>query len=675
MEKEKITLTAILLAGSCFLTYYFHEIYQTGAVFTHFFYIPIILAAWWWKRKGLSVAIFLAVFLIFSHYFLRGYAETASHYFRAIMFLVIGFVVAALSERLARARERISHLNMILQSIRKVNQLIIREKDRGRLLSGICDELIETGGYYNAWIALLDVNGRLVATVKAGLDKDFLPMVERLKRGVLTDCGTRAMKQSDVVVTEDPPSTCADCPLAHMYGGRGAITIRLEYSEKVYGLLSVSILKDYLSDEIEVALFQEVAGDIAFALHSIELEEERKRAEKALRETRGYLENLINYANAPIIVWDPDSRITRFNHAFERLSGFTADEVIGQKLHMLFPEPGRDESLSKIARTLGGEYWESVEIPIICKDGNTRLLLCNSANIYAEDGTSLLATVAQGIEITRRKQTEEALRDSEEKYRSLVESTEDSIYRLDRDCRYLFMNQRHLSRFGMPIDKVIGRAYGEFHSKERTKELLDKVKEVLETGKSLWHEYRSERDGGYFLRTLSPVKESDGRTTSITVVSKNLNELKVAEGEKEKLESQLLHAQKMEAVGTLAGGIAHDFNNLLQAIQGYSDLLLMDKNKGEPGYREIQEIRRAGQRASELTRQLLTFSRKLESKLRPVNLNHEVKQVEKLLKRTIPKMIKIELRLADKSEHHQCRSFSDRAGDDEFWSQRKGCHT
>jgi CheY-like chemotaxis protein len=103
----------------------------------------------------------------------------------------------------------------------------------------------------------------------------------------------------------------------------------------------------------------------------------------------------------------------------------------------------------------------------------------------------------------------------------------------------------------------------------------------------------------------------------------------------------------MEAVGTLAGGIAHDFNNLLQAIQGYSDLLLLDKNKDDPGYRELQEIRRAGQRASELTQQLLTFSQKVESRLRPVNLNHEVTEVENLLKRTIPKMIRIELHLAD----------------------------
>ena len=137
---------------------------------------------------------------------------------------------------------------------------------------------------------------------------------------------------------------------------------------------------------------------------------ECQRAQEALRETRDYLENLFNYANAPIIVWDPAFRITRFNHAFERLTGYTAGEVVGRELRLLFPEASRDESLSKIARALSGEYWESVEIPILRQDGETRLALWNSANIYAEDGTTLLATIAQGVDITERKQAEEALR-------------------------------------------------------------------------------------------------------------------------------------------------------------------------------------------------------------------------------------------------------------------------
>jgi PAS domain S-box-containing protein len=132
-------------------------------------------------------------------------------------------------------------------------------------------------------------------------------------------------------------------------------------------------------------------------------------------------------------------------------------------------------------------------------------------------------------EAAERKREQESIWESEEKYRSLVESTEDSIYLIDKNYRYLFMNNKHLSRFGLPKEEVIGRTYSAFHSEEETKEFSSKVQAVFESGQSLWYEYSSRRDGGYFLRTLSPVKGSDGRTTAVTVVSKNITERKRAE--------------------------------------------------------------------------------------------------------------------------------------------------
>ncbi|MCK4391468.1 PAS domain S-box protein, partial [Candidatus Bipolaricaulota bacterium] len=119
-------------------------------------------------------------------------------------------------------------------------------------------------------------------------------------------------------------------------------------------------------------------------------------------------------------------RITRFNRAFEHLTGYKADEVISQELPMLFPEASRDESLHKIARTLSGEYWESIEIPILRKDGETRLALWNSANIYAEDGKTLLTIIAQGTDITERERAEEALRESQEHAQFLADVLERS---------------------------------------------------------------------------------------------------------------------------------------------------------------------------------------------------------------------------------------------------------
>jgi PAS domain S-box-containing protein len=133
----------------------------------------------------------------------------------------------------------------------------------------------------------------------------------------------------------------------------------------------------------------------------------RKKTEENLRQTRDYLDNLFTYANAPIIVWDPKLKITRFNHAFERLTGRSAGEVLGKKVDVLIPADRRDEALKKINRTTQmGERWEVVEIPIQHADGSIRTVLWNSATLYTPDGKTPLATIAQGQDITELKKTD-----------------------------------------------------------------------------------------------------------------------------------------------------------------------------------------------------------------------------------------------------------------------------
>ena len=133
---------------------------------------------------------------------------------------------------------------------------------------------------------------------------------------------------------------------------------------------------------------------------------DHKRAEKELRRTKDYLENLINYANAPIIVWNPDTRIQLFNHAFEHLTGYTSSEVEDKKLDMLFPKASLMESNAKIKDALT-ENWKTIEIPILTKNKEIRTVLWNSANIYDTDKETVLSTIAQGNDITERINAEQ----------------------------------------------------------------------------------------------------------------------------------------------------------------------------------------------------------------------------------------------------------------------------
>ena len=210
--------------------------------------------------------------------------------------------------------------------------------------------------------------------------------------------------------------------------------------------------------------------------------EELQNITNTLRETKDYLEKLIDNANAPIIVWDPKFAITTFNNAFERLSGFTAYETIGKDLSILFPKESIEESLKKIDKTLKGEQWESVEIPILHKSGGISTILWNSANIYGED-KSLQATIAQGQDITKRKQTEKEL--EEAKYQA--ELYLDLMGHDISNMHQIMMAQLELSR---EIIKNEGKLEGEdeelidtsISTLERAARLIDNVRKLQKLG-------------------------------------------------------------------------------------------------------------------------------------------------------------------------------------------------
>ena len=412
-EKYKILVMAILLAGACYLTYYFHVVRETGTIFTHYFYIPIILAALWWKRKGLVVAIFLAALIIFSHVFVREEVVAANDYFRALMFIAIAFVAATLSERIAKAHEKTAHLNAILSAIRNVNQLIVREKDRDRLIQRVCETLIETRGYYSAWIALMDENGRFLTAAEAGLGKSFSPAIEMMKHGEFTRCGQSTLKQSGVKVIEDVAADCADCPLVSTYSGRAGMAIRLEYRDRIYGILSVSIPVEIATDTDEQLLFNEVAGDIAFALHDMGLEEARKRAEESLRESEQWLSTTLRSIGDAVIVTDAKGLVTLMNPVAEDLTGWDEAEAVGKPLEDVFNiinEQTGERAEDPVARVLreGVVVGLANHTVLIAKDGTKRSIADSGAPMRDEEG-NVIGTIMVFRDTPELKRMEEQL--------------------------------------------------------------------------------------------------------------------------------------------------------------------------------------------------------------------------------------------------------------------------
>lgn len=245
-------------------------------------------------------------------------------------------------------------------------------------------------------------------------------------------------------------------------------------------------------------------------------------------------------------------------------------------------------------------------------------------------------------EVTRRKRAEEALLQEHEKFRFLIEELPFAVSFIDQDDRYKYINPKFTDMFGYTLEDIPeGRQWFEkaFPDSEYRRKVI-----------SSWINDLKESKIGVARSRSFNVRCKDGceKVIHFRSVTMDYDEQFILYEditEQKQLEAQYQQSQKMEAVGTLAGGISHDFNNLLQSILGYCQLLLFKKQKEDPEFNKLKEIERATIRASELTLQLLTFSRKVESKLRPVNLNHQVEHVHKILKRTIPKMIDIELHL------------------------------
>lgn len=223
------------------------------------------------------------------------------------------------------------------------------------------------------------------------------------------------------------------------------------------------------------------AGEVAYDIT------QQVQVEDTLRETKEYLDNLINSANAPIMVWDPQFRITLFNRAFERLTGRNAGEVIGQHLEMLLPGTYLTRAMDLLKNTSDGERLESVEIPILHKNGGIRTVLWNSAAIYRSDGRTIVSTIAQGQDITDRKKIESEYRLRAEDYAKLnialkeeiaqrkltdetlkktlsllnasLESTADGIFVVDRQGTITSYNQNFVNMWNIPRDMMETREY------------------------------------------------------------------------------------------------------------------------------------------------------------------------------------------------------------------------
>ncbi len=528
-------------------------------------------------------------------------------------------------------------LNLVLRTVRNVNQLLIREKNRQRLLQGICDNLIENRGYFNAWIVLLDEANKLNTTAETGLGDEFLPMVERLKDGELPQCIQKAMVQAKVVLTKDPVSNCTDCPLSGKYAGREAMTVRLEHDGNVYGLLCASVPINVTADNDELDIFRQVADDVAFALANIELE-------KANKERKHALDERIKELNC---LYSISSLIDRSSLSFK--------ETI-QGIVDLIPPAWRYPGITSARIVLGDQVFKTVKFKEtawrqdsnIMVDGEPygALTVCYleerpgiDESPFLIEERALIDAIAERLgKVIERLQAERSLLESEKRFRDLVENSLVGILIVQND-QVVYENPEHERLLG-PLSKSFLFADDKnIHPGD-----VEKVRQLyqnLSSGKSKKMDIdfrfyptskRNHQSDMRWVHCRASLIEYRGKEAILV----NMMDMTRAK----ELEHLLTVQDKMASLGRVAAGIAHEIRNPLSGINIYINTLEKLLKRGESPEKMkaiFTQLQSASSKIESIIRRVMDFSKPSEPKFVLTDINKPIEEAIRLTVVTLRK--------------------------------------
>ena len=392
-------------------------------------------------------------------------------------------------------------------------------------------------------------------------------------------------------------------------------------------------------------------GAIALCWYSIRRQKElkhslieRKQFEAALKKEKDFIYEVLHNVGSLVVVIDLKGNIVKFNRACERLSGYRCQEIKGKPFwEILMASEEREYVKSVIAEVRAKGFQNNFQSNWVTKDGRKRLVNWMNSPIKNPDG-SLKYILSTGLDVTVQNSAEAALRSSENRFKDLADSLPQVIFETDQTGNLTYVNQNAYQLFGYTrndFEKGIN-ALDTLIAEDREKAAND-ILQVLEEKSVEHYEYTGQRkDGQTFPISIHSKRiVRDNKVEGLRGIIIDLTEIKAVEKEKSELQTQLQHAYRLEAIGTLAGGIAHDFNNILAAIIGYTELALEDTPKESLTFSNLQNVMLASDRAKNLVQQILAFSRQVESKPIPVRVNQTIEEALKFLRASIPATIDI----------------------------------
>lgn len=303
--------------------------------------------------------------------------------------------------------KRLEFLNTVLTALKNTNQLIAKARKSKPLLQGVCDVLTETKSCYTAWIVSIDSSGILTLSAYSRPGEGFKLLSEEFASGYIPACVKKTLAHSHVVSGEVTGSSCKKCPMSGYHKGKGILSARLSHENKIYGVLNVTIPREFLGLKEEKDLIKEVADDIAFALHKIQLEEANRKAEESLRASEEkFAKTFFSSPALMAIIAIDNGRIVDVNHTFVDVLGYTREELIGRTTGELnlWVKPGE---LQRFIDTPDKhKEVHNMEIDTRRKSGNICHTLFSGVIIHLNGEPHLLSIAT---DITERKKLEEQL--------------------------------------------------------------------------------------------------------------------------------------------------------------------------------------------------------------------------------------------------------------------------
>ena len=376
-----------------------------------------------------------------------------------------------------------------------------------------------------------------------------------------------------------------------------------------------------------------------------------------LSQQLSLISSMIENVEELAIAADASGRIVYANAACQRFCGYSKKEMVGLKINELFDLSTLQNS--QIEQCLKEETAKNFETTAIKPDGSSFPVHISISPLRSETSPRGCTIIASNI--SERKKSQKALIDSHVRFLMVLDSIDADIYVSDLETYEVLLTNRHM-RESFGEDLVGKTCYQVFRNESipcshcTNDKLLDS--DGRPAGVCVW-EGKNPITGKWYINYDRAIKWVDGRFVRLQIAT-DISRIKDLEKESLRIQAQLQQAQKMEAIGTLAGGIAHDFNNILSAVIGYTEIALTDVSEDTSQHRNLQEVLKAGSRARDLVKQILTFSRQTEQELKPVKINQIIRESLKLLRASLPTTVKIShdiqsdsAVLADPTQIHQ----------------------